>query len=484
MLTRVYPIILIAFLYSCKGYKMLDGYSKPVYVTLDTVTYSDSTIRFSDDEKLLLSYNDLESITGNFVKSIDLTRTGTFSPIISKPTFFYLKDYFLVYPGDKLMIRKLADNNYLFTIMDNEQRNNELIAFKKFYELEAIPDLMIDTSIVGNNLNHLIENKKSVIKQAQERAIKLIDSLNAAFQVSENVRNIYRQIVRDRYQSFYLRYLKNIIDSYGLYIKKDSLVYSTIPITAQILSSGIQIHSNIAIVNDLAEANIPVKIWQVKTVHDFEIDRRFILDFYTGVTKDYFLGQLYYSAFKKGIKIPEHIDIHKEFASDSKYLVLIKNTLAQKNKLEKKSDNKGDNVLLSINAKNIVSLERLIEQQKGKIIVIDFWASWCQPCLKEMPAYIDLTNHYANDQVSFLSISIENDIQSWRKKALSQPKGSFGNYLLLQYDRSSFVKEWEVSTIPRYIILDKKGMVIKKNAPWPSSGEFKKVLDSLLKNYN
>ena len=61
------------------------------------------------------------------------------------------------------------------------------------------------------------------------------------------------------------------------------------------------------------------------------------------------------------------------------------------------------------------SLQTLLELHKGKVIYIDFWASWCAPCRAAFPAYPDLEKQYKEKEVVFLFISTDKDGDRWQK---------------------------------------------------------------------
>ncbi|OXB11155.1 hypothetical protein B0A68_21260 [Flavobacterium reichenbachii] len=93
-----------------------------------------------------------------------------------------------------------------------------------------------------------------------------------------------------------------------------------------------------------------------------------------------------------------------------------------------------------------------------KYILIDFWASWCGPCRKEIPNLKTAYASYAEKGFEILSISIDKDEKAW-KKALGMENMQWHN--LLDDDRVS--KMFNVKTIPATYLVDSKGVIIGDN---------------------
>lgn len=127
------------------------------------------------------------------------------------------------------------------------------------------------------------------------------------------------------------------------------------------------------------------------------------------------------------------------------------------------------------------TLDALIKENKGKIIYIDFWASWCLPCRKTMPSSKKLRAEFENKEIVFIYLSIDKDFDKWvsanTKEGLSFYKSS---YIIANQDNSEAFKKLGIQTIPRYLIYDKIGKLIYPNAPSPESSEIKKELNLLL----
>jgi len=134
------------------------------------------------------------------------------------------------------------------------------------------------------------------------------------------------------------------------------------------------------------------------------------------------------------------------------------------------------------NDRTLHSLKEFLVQNRGKIVYVDFWASWCAPCIKEMPASRQLRKDYENAPVTFIYLSIDKDYDAWNKANSQQKLVRYQNsYMIVNNDESSFLKELQLSSIPRYLIFDKEGKLINPNALPPSNSDLKKIFDDLLR---
>lgn len=118
---------------------------------------------------------------------------------------------------------------------------------------------------------------------------------------------------------------------------------------------------------------------------------------------------------------------------------------------------------------------------KGKIIYIDVWATWCGPCCKEIPHLEKVVEQFKdNDRVRFISISIDENHDAWQKK-LDKDKPQWEQFILSAEEQAQFMAKWNITGIPRFIILDREGHVANADAPRPSNPDLVKQLEELSK---
>jgi thiol-disulfide isomerase/thioredoxin len=118
------------------------------------------------------------------------------------------------------------------------------------------------------------------------------------------------------------------------------------------------------------------------------------------------------------------------------------------------------------------------ETFKGKIVYVDIWASWCGPCVGEIPYAIALEKRISQpEKVVFLNVSVDEDTADW-KAALRKYQDWHGEHIL--NDRSVYTLYSIYNGIPRYVLIDKNGRIANSNAPRPSSREIEGEIIGLI----
>lgn len=98
---------------------------------------------------------------------------------------------------------------------------------------------------------------------------------------------------------------------------------------------------------------------------------------------------------------------------------------------------------------------------KGKIVLVDFWASWCGPCRQENPNVVKLYQQYHGKGFDILGVSLDKDKEAWLK-AIKDDNLAWNHVSDLQYWQNAAARLYGVNSIPQSFLLDKEGKIIAK----------------------
>ncbi|AGC77343.1 peroxiredoxin [Nonlabens dokdonensis] len=206
--------------------------------------------------------------------------------------------------------------------------------------------------------------------------------------------------------------------------------------------------------------NMEKKLFEIK---DREVLNNTFNGFYSQITRDKAKAEDYF-------KLIEKYSSSKDF------------TKAAKKQLESLFlINKGD-VSPGFTYKDINDKVVSLSDFKGKLVYIDVWATWCAPCKKQIPFLKKLEEEFAEENIVFISISVDakKAYKSWKTMVKEEELGGVQLFADNSFD-SEFAEAYGITSIPRFIIVDQEGKVYDDKAPSPSFEQTKALLQDLLK---
>jgi thiol-disulfide isomerase/thioredoxin len=153
---------------------------------------------------------------------------------------------------------------------------------------------------------------------------------------------------------------------------------------------------------------------------------------------------------------------YQDFLADTRNTVDIEGVV-----LNNKNPSSGDSLLVNI-----------INKHKGKVIYLDFWATWCGPCRAEMPFAKKLKDTLKDKEVVYVYLCGESPETNW-KKLIDDLEIKGNHYFVNKNAWKELKNKFGVSGIPHYVLIDKNGVVVDKKADRPSSGA--KIVNDILK---
>ncbi|EDP70605.1 thioredoxin family protein [Flavobacteriales bacterium ALC-1] len=141
-----------------------------------------------------------------------------------------------------------------------------------------------------------------------------------------------------------------------------------------------------------------------------------------------------------------------------------------------------------VNYENFAGGNTSLSDLKGKYVYIDIWATWCGPCIKEVPSLKKIEKQFEGKNIEFVSISVDEgrgykgDARAaylgWKKMVANKELGGIQLFADNGF-RSDFIQAYQISGIPRFILLDPQGNIVNADAPRPSSPQLVELLNTL-----
>lgn len=153
----------------------------------------------------------------------------------------------------------------------------------------------------------------------------------------------------------------------------------------------------------------------------------------------------------------------------------MQSSINERNKIEIAPNSKLQDHALS--PSNLYS--KILKENKGKVIYLDFWGTWCAPCIQQMPYSNRLHAKLAHKNVAFVYLACKSNTGA-AENIIKKEQLNGQNYILNQEDYEYFEKLFKINGLPRYVLIDKYGKIYSKNATRPQSEKTLEIINQLL----
>lgn len=131
--------------------------------------------------------------------------------------------------------------------------------------------------------------------------------------------------------------------------------------------------------------------------------------------------------------------------------------------------------LADVKTIGVKELQALTQASRGKILVINYWATWCGPCVQEFPGLVSLRKQFPEEKLAIIGISVDSNVRPV-ENFIARHKANFPIYL----DNREISAMLSINSIPRTVIYDRNGEKVLDHMGFISEENYRNVVQELL----
>lgn len=133
------------------------------------------------------------------------------------------------------------------------------------------------------------------------------------------------------------------------------------------------------------------------------------------------------------------------------------------------------------------AFDAVVAQHRGQVVLVDFWATWCGPCVKQFPHTVELSRQYAEQGLAVISVSFDEPEDADRVRSFLQKQGAAFTNLLSRHGASDSIELFGIDNgaLPNYWLFNRAGELVQRFSPSDPTAEFEpadldRAIESLL----